>query len=263
MSLDPFASPTGYLAGPSLGSDLVGGLREMVGRLAIADSQPFFASNVHLAPSEAQAVNDAIESILGPWLQQHFPGRSSFLGAVISKGQSEHSGVEFHQDWTYTNERRHRAVLVWIPLVEAASDNGGLRFVPGSHRWTTGIRPFTTAQPTSGFQSELRQLSVAVDLPPGSSVCYDPAAIHGSSARRERGVRPAVAVALRPAGADLLHFHRRSGRSLVGWKVDAQFFQAHRFGDPPSCSTEVHAWTGAVEPGDFARRVTGDLAGGS
>ena len=160
--------------------------------------------------------------------------------------------VEYHQDWSYTDERSERALLVWIPLVDVGWSNGALSFVSGSHRWTRGVRGDDLASPATPFQSELDGLAELLPLDAGQGVVYDPAVIHGSSRNVTPNPRPVAAVGFAPRGARLIHFHRAGAEPLRGVEVDESYFTAQPFRSPPPDGRRVDAWAPPVEAADLA-----------
>ena len=241
---------TRQLLSPSEVSDL----RDDYARLDVDAHHGFFASNVHASRRTAFEVDRRLRSVIAPRLREVLPGFEPFLAAFISKGARHGDRVEYHQDWTYTDERRARAIVVWIPLVDVSPSNGAIELVPGSHRWTEGIRPFTTVQPTAGHHDALDRRAVPVPLPSGSALFYDPALVHGSGPNVTEAVRPVAAVALAPAGEPLVHF-RLEEEGLVGYQIDESFFTAVDFGRPPRSCPDNPPWTRPVASSDIGRAL--------
>lgn len=254
MTLDPAATADGYLTIGLIDRALVDRLRGAFARLDVPVDHGFHATSAHGTRATARAVDGFLKAALRPVLRRLLPGHEPFLAAFISKGARVGGTVDFHQDWTYTDERRGRAILFWIPLVEATEANGSLRVVPGSHRWTTGLRPSGAAHPTAPFQAELGRRSVTVDLEAGAACVYDPALVHGSSANPTPDVRPAAAIALAPAAEPLVHFNV-DDHGLAGWRIDESHFTTRPFGSRPDGCPRVEPWERPVQIDDLARHL--------
>ncbi len=69
---------------------------------------------------------DAVEDILGPDILL-------WNSAYVIKEARDHRYVSWHQDLTYWGLDSDQLVTAWVALTPATPDNGGMRFVPGSH----------------------------------------------------------------------------------------------------------------------------------
>ena len=248
MSVVEFANgdleDRGYLTAPLLDEDAVGTLRRQFDEIGLRQDHGFFSSNAHSSRRSARHLDGVIKSIVEPAARAVLPGYRPFLGAFISKGALQGHPVELHQDWTYTDERRHRAVAVWIPLVPVDGDNGVLELVPGSHRdgHPDHIRPSGAGNPLGAVQADLARRAESVPLDAGTAVLYDPAVAHGSRPNVTTAVRPAVAVAFAPDDADLFHFHLDPWQRLRGFRVDEAYFTTQTFAGCPVGRPPVRPW---------------------
>ena len=189
-----------------LDAELLEQLRSVYDDLALPPDHEFVATCNDLPREQATAVQRQILSALGPALADALPGHRPFLAGFISKGAAGGPTTAFHQDLTYTDERVDRALLLWIPLVDLDGHSGALRVVPGSHLWVDGLRPAgQAALPTEDLQDELAARATQLSLRAGEAVLYDAALVHGAPASPAGRSRPAVAVALAPTGALLVH----------------------------------------------------------
>lgn len=240
----------------ALPSDLVQQLRTLAEQVVPADIGSYYSMNVHAPRGQAQEVHERIAALVAPRLAELVPDHEIFLAVFIAKGASTDAPVGFHQDWTFTDERRHRATLCWMPLVDTDDQAGAMRVVAGSHRWTSGLRPSGEALPTDPFpedlQADLGRRATTVPMRAGQALVYDPALIHGSWPNAAARTRAAVAVALRPTDADLVHFHRRGDGEVVGRAIEGSHFTSAPFGSEPHGSS-VDAWADLVTIDEIRR----------
>lgn len=248
--LDPSASPDGFVTVPLLTSGVIDDLLELHEQVEHDVAIGFHVTSVNAPRSVARSVDERIKRLVGPLLEAVLEDRRPFLAALITKAPGS-GPVEFHQDLTHTDERVHRTVLAWIPLVDTDERNGTMSVVPGSHRWTTGIRPHTVELPTAKHQQRFAEHAVPLELHAGTALLYDAALVHGSAANTSTVDRPAVAVALAPLDAQLLLFTQRSGSALRGYRCEATDFTARPFGSPPIGAERVEPWNSAVSSKDF------------
>jgi hypothetical protein len=269
VTLDPAATADGYLTIGLVNRATVRRLGEAYARLDVPDGHGFHATSAHGTRETARSVDRLLKAELGPLLQRVLPDHEPFLAAFISKGAKDGGAVDFHQDWTYTDERRHRAVLVWVPLVETTQANGALRVVPGSHAWTSGLRPSGAAHPTEPLQADFARRSVTLPLEAGAACVYDPALVHGSFPNPSPDVRPAAAIAVAPRDAPLVHFHVDEDDGLAGWEIDESHFTTRPFASRPVGYPPIEPWDRPVCTDDLVRNLrspralTRPLAAGS
>lgn len=245
----------GFAASERLPSEVVGQLNDRFSQLD-ADQREYFSSSVHCDRHDASSIDRDLKSLIGQTVANMI-GRpvEPFLGAFISKAAGFGSRVEYHQDWTYTDERRGRVIIAWVPLVDVGSYNGALSFVPGSHRWTDGIRSDNPHSPLAGLQRQLAQVAVLLPAEAGRVLIYDPATVHGSTPNVSSQARPVAALAFKPVGAQLVHFHQPAQGPVEGYAVTDRWYAAQPYRHRPEGFSPVEAWAPPVRPADFERHL--------
>ena len=112
-----------------------------------------------------------------------------------------HGGnVAWHQDYSYWTRTKPLGHLTcWIALDDATSDNGGLQYIPGSHRWSllpkTGLIGDMDAvgDVLDDQQRAAMKNPVAIELKAGEGTFHHPMLMHGSGPNRtDRPRRAAV-----------------------------------------------------------------------
>lgn len=221
------------------------------------DAAEFYASPANDHGAVAAAIQRDVAPLISPAVEALLPGYRIFMVAATIKGPR--SGVvQYHQDWTYTDERREKALFLWCPLVDVDDRNGVLRLVPGSHRSAAAtVRPSTGPsrwQLPEMFQVGLHERSAAQPMSAGQAVLFEPSVAHGSLHNTTDDVRPAITVALAPDGAQLLHFHD-DGRELTGHLVEERFFTEHDYATRPDGPATFRPWAPAIGPDDFRAMI--------
>lgn len=74
------------------------------------------------------AILDVVEQLIGPNIL-------IFNSRPWNKLPHDERFVGWHQDNAYYGLEPHDELSVWVALTESTTDNGALRYVPGSHRW--------------------------------------------------------------------------------------------------------------------------------
>jgi hypothetical protein len=134
-----------------------------------------------------------------------------------------------HDDRSYVDERRHRSATLWIPLVDTgpAEGNGHLQVVPGSQRLATAMAGSNTPELFRPYERVLRSALVDVAVPAGHGLVYDTRVLHASPPNAGHEPREAIALAVAPRGADVIHVVADAPRHRRIHRVDDQFFVAH------------------------------------
>lgn len=237
-------------------------LRELYDSLGIDPGRDFLATSNDLDRADARRVHDRIVELLGPRLAEVVPDHTPFLSGFIAKGAGVGGPTAFHQDLSYTDEGVHRATLLWVPLVDVDEESGALQVVPGSHRLAEGPRPSGLEElPTARLQAEWARRAVTVPLRAGEAVVYDAAVVHGAHSNRVDAVRPAVAVALAPNGAELVHVHvDAEGDGLTAYRVDVDFYMGQGLFNRPDGYPTTEVWGDAVTERRLQDAVAADDA---
>jgi hypothetical protein len=244
-----------------LDPDEVAAATACIASMRLPEDHGFFASPAQAWGPVARSVDRQLKALVGPRLARALPDHRPFLAGITSKGRRSDQPIPFHQDWTYTDERRHRPVFFWCSLVDTDLSNGGLSVVPGSHRWSTGIRPSREHEASEGLQSELAARAQPVALRAGQAVVFDPAMFHGSGANHTDAPRPAFTVAVVPNEAELLHFHETSDGSLLGFRVDEDFFTMNAYRTCPSGYPSIEPFERAITRTDLVDALNRDAVG--
>lgn len=114
---------------------------------------------------------------------------------------AHHGGVvAWHQDYSYWTRSEPMAHLTcWIPLDDVSEANGGLQYVPGSHRWSllpvTGLT--TEMDAIRGVLSPAQLeafVPVPMELERGVASFHHPLTVHGSLANDSAHPRRAIAL---------------------------------------------------------------------
>jgi ectoine hydroxylase-related dioxygenase (phytanoyl-CoA dioxygenase family) len=124
---------------------------------------------------------DVLESIIGPNVKGFF---SQFF--IKHAGMP---GTAWHQDELFLPTRDRSLTSMWIALDPANDENGGMRFVPGSHKagYFWPMRPHHSdeldhVEEAYGFPG--LESAVTVELAPGSAVVFSGYVLHSSGRNR-------------------------------------------------------------------------------
>lgn len=243
--------PDGYATLPLLDPRQLVELRRLFDSVDLDSSQGFAATCNDCERAEARRVDVALKEWAAESLADVLPGHEPFLASFVTRAAGAPTPMDYHQDLTYVDERTHRTLMVWIPLVDVDEHRGALKVVPGSHRWADGIRPGGHEPlPTADLQDWFDPQGRVVPVPAGTAVIFDNALVHSSTPNDDGDLRPAVAIAFRPRAAELLHFHR-DGDRVDGFSIGEDFFTTRPFRSRPLGDPTTAPWTDVVTAADF------------
>jgi hypothetical protein len=222
-------------------------LRTALDALEVDPDDPYWVSSVHGSRAVAGGTSGLLADHLSGPVGDLLPGHVPFMAACISKGRGG-GRVGLHPDWTYLDEREHRARIVWCPLTDTDESSGAMVVVPGSHRTMRGLRgsgPFPS--PVARVEEELWRGAVeTVPLRAGEAVVWDAAVLHGSWPNPSSSPRTAAVIGWVPASAPLVHFHLGDDTDLAGYEVDRRYFVEQEYASRPTGYRRIEPWDDVV-----------------
>lgn len=187
---------------------------------------------IDFARTDREAMH-RIHDLLAPMWDRHLPGLFDAHRPVVSTFVVKHPGCDsemlLHNEPTFVDPDLGPCFNVWVPLVDVdtALDNGVLELVPGSQRLPFGLSGFDTPVLFRPFEQYIRSFSVPLEVKAGQAVIYDTRMLHASRANRSDDVRPAIAAAVAPIGAQLIHVLAAGRHLREVFEVDEDFFLDH------------------------------------
>lgn len=209
------------------------------------NDKPFASSIRSDDPAYKSRVNEGMKKVFEPHIRRHFNGyRYRFAGFLVKAPSGEDGGdegtVPLHQDIAMLNEALYQGLGIWVPLVETNSDNGCLRVVPGSHKYSLSLRwpggPFAFHD----RRDSLSKKAVSLPLAAGSAVVYCQKLIHASDPNRSRETRIVAGALAAPEGAQLVYYHQEGDDSVLDvYAVDDHFYVSHTYGTRPEGALKI------------------------
>lgn len=217
-------------AGVDALAELYEGVIEVVGR----DTSGSFRPSMLIDRPDLRAkLWDGVRAIVEPELGPRFvPGTTEvFGGSFVSKPSTPNSARLPHQDPTVFDEREHRSLSVWIPLVDSTLHNGTLHVLPGSHLMGNHVRP----PDVESFEPDVADATLAeaepLELEAGRLLVIDGEMIHHSHPNASGVERVATICAVRAAGASMLLVRSEGGAAAGTAELYEAPVEAYRSGD--------------------------------
>jgi hypothetical protein len=130
----------GYAVVPFLNDEQVKELRKLY-RSVQPVSFPGFSSTIYSKDLEKKAnTSDQILSVVRKNVDQLIVNYRSLGASFLCKTPGKESEMLIHQDWTVVDESRYFSATFWIPLQDVDQENGALMVIPGSHKFSHGLR---------------------------------------------------------------------------------------------------------------------------
>jgi len=146
--------------------------------------------------------------ILHSFYEANFTDYRTVTESFLVKPANTPDELLLHQDWCYTDEKKHSAYNIWIPLTDITEENGAMFFLPGSHLWFDNLR--SASLPTARISSKIfsSEQIISVTLKKGQVLVFHPAIFHGSSPNLSSKHRVIVTATLLPKSAPFLYFQQ-------------------------------------------------------
>lgn len=216
----------GYVILPLLNDEEINYLIAEHAKIEPVRTEAFYTSIWHNDVDYRRQVNRLISNIIPQKLQNILIDYQPVFANFMVKKPIQKSTLDFHQDWTFVDESKFRAVNVWVPLVDTNSLNGSLHVIEGSHKFKIPYRGRNIEGPYWHLSSKLRKFfSTSLDVPKGQAVIFDERLIHGSFENQSTTHRIAVSNVMAPQESELYHFFKiSSGNTICKMKVGQDFF---------------------------------------
>lgn len=151
-------------------------------------------------------IYDGIASIVTPKGQQNLKDYRMLLTSFMTK-EKKADAFDIHQNWTFVEEDNYTSLVIWIPLQDVDSSNGGMSFIPGSDQWDKGIRGNNIIWQYESQKDKLLQDLIPLPMNAGDAVIFDDATIHYTSPNTNKKPRIAIAQVMIPEAAQPIFYN--------------------------------------------------------
>ncbi len=160
-------------------------------------------------------ISKAIHAILEKELNAQFENYDYFIGHFMVK--SPHTTEEFslHQDWNIVDENRFSSYQVWIPLATVDHANGGLFFLPGSHRLYDNYRSGSFGLTRVASDEIIAPYVAGAVIPKGTAFVYSNALFHASHPNLSDQFRVSLIVNIVQKNTPSFYFHKNIQEQTV------------------------------------------------
>ncbi len=226
----------GYVVLPLIGPDAVADIRSTFNELHPENPSPGFYSSTF---SEDTAFKEKIFAKVDSWYAEKVDGvfqDYKKLGAsFLLKQPGEKGRMPIHQDWTVTfEEAGDYSVTLWVPLQDVNAENGAIKVLPGSHRYSNALRGPSLPVIWREVYPILEEKMQTLEMKAGEAFIFDHSLLHSSHDNLTDQPRLAVTYGLAPQDAPMI-YHWKEGEQIERiFMGDQLFMQYHNIGERPS-----------------------------
>ncbi len=167
-------------------------------------------------------IKQRLDGIAEEYLEEYVP----FFGDLLVKKPSLNHTFDWHQDWTFVDEKRFASVYIWCPLQDVNKRNGCLMVLPQSHLAFRDVRG-SNIQPSyekTKLQSLIKQNARVLAIKKGDVIIFNQALFHASPPNRTLKNRLAIGLLCLPKEAEIFHYHfNLAAQKIEKYKIDYDF----------------------------------------
>lgn len=171
-------------------------------------------------------VDTKIKEILLPACNQYLNSYTPLFSDLLVKKPSFTHRLNWHQDWTFTDEKKYTQVFFWTPLQNVSKRNGCVMILPKSHLFFNAIRG--TNIPSGLDYAKLRELEKKyaqyIELKKGDILVLNQSLLHASLPNRSLRNRLAIGLYCLPKEAPAYHYHLDiETKKILKYAIDPKF----------------------------------------
>lgn len=214
----------GFVTLPFLNADQVAQLAELYSEVE-PNPQEGFSSSIYNSDIDLKIqTSGKIASVFQETVDRNFESFRPLGCSFLCKTPGERSFMPVHQDWTVVDESKFGSVTIWVPLIDVNEQNGAMRVLPGSHRFSDVLRSPTLPGAFTGLEHDIYARMQWVKVKAGEAVIFNQALLHASPANLGPVIRPIATFGLVPQDAEMLFYHRLENGKVEKYSVDDDFF---------------------------------------
>lgn len=160
-----------------------------------------------LNSKNSKSFHNHASKIVRPFLETSFKSFKSIVFSYIRKEAGYNSEFFLHQDWNYTNEKKHQSLTGWLALQDISIDTGGMFFLKPEFRvQTLRSGSYLSIRTPSSLVSNIRLKKVS--LKKGEVIFFQPSVFHGSAPNLGSESRKVLNFIVLPQEAPFLHYKK-------------------------------------------------------
>jgi ectoine hydroxylase-related dioxygenase (phytanoyl-CoA dioxygenase family) len=239
----------GYVVVPFLNESEINDLAALFYEMHKEVPGNFYSSTFNASPEFKERINLQTQKAFGPRVEGLFTNIKKLGSSYLCKAPGPHGKMPVHQDWTVVDESKFESVTIWVPLVDTTEENGAIRVLPGSHRFSSTLRSPNLATEYVNLQDEIWKQMELLPMKAGHAFIFNHAVLHASSANTTAKERLAITYGLVAADAQLMLYHFNEKKNLEKYLMPDDMFQRYyNIGERPMFGEKVEEFSYTVKP---------------
>ena len=197
----------GYLVLPMLDAGAVARLRSLYAEMHPATpAEGFYSTTFSPDPAFKDRINASAQELLAAPLAALFQATKPLGASFLNKQPGAAGHMPIHQDWTVCEEDSgHFSCTVWIPLEDVDAQNGAIKVLPGSHRFSNAFRGPTLPVIWREVMDLLEEKMQSLPMKAGEAFIFDHSLLHSSHDNLSGRERLAFTYGLAPAETEICY----------------------------------------------------------
>jgi ectoine hydroxylase-related dioxygenase (phytanoyl-CoA dioxygenase family) len=171
----------------------------------------------------SEKINNNVSEVFQPVINAVFSECKPLGTSFLTKKSGEDSVMPIHQDWSVVDEAIYSSITCWIPLQDTNANNGAMRVIPGSHKFTSELRSPTIPVCFEDIQNDLEPFLKTLPLKAGEALIFNQSLWHASHVNISGKDRVAVTFGLTDVDAKLYMYYYKNG-IVEKWSMPNDMF---------------------------------------
>ena len=117
-----------------------------------------------------QKINREVEILYGSKVDSTFHHIKKLGNSFLTKPSGAGGRMPVHQDWTVVDEDKFCSVTIWVPLQDVNENNGAMKVLPGSHRFSKTLRAPTLPNEFNGISDLVLEKMKSLPMKAGEAL---------------------------------------------------------------------------------------------
>lgn len=231
----------GYVTLPLINLPIVNSLMALYKKVQPTSLKGFSSTIYNQDIALKQKTSESIFSHIDEHIKIHLENFRPLGCSFLCKTPGQESFMPVHQDWTVVDESRYASVTVWIPLIDVDENNGAMRVLPGSHKFSNALRSPTLPGAFQNLSGIIYENMKWLKVKAGEAVIFNHALLHASPPNMSTSDRIVATYGLVPIEADLCFYHKNEEGKVVHYHVPDNFFITYnRIGNAPENGIKIN-----------------------
>ena len=239
----------GYIVVPFLSTEEVARLKNLYEEVSPQIPASFHSTSFNNDDALKQKINNEVEKIYSSKAEALFHDIKKLGSSFLTKPTGITGTMPVHQDWTVVDEEKFYSVTAWVPLQDVNENNGAIKVLPGSHRFSKTLRSPNIPNEFDGLSEAISKQMKSVNMKAGEAFVFNHALLHASWLNQSASPRVAVTYGLIPREAKLYLYLKNENGKLEKYSMpDDMFSKYTNIGAPPACGEKIDEFDYEIKP---------------